>query len=83
MSRKTKWEWIIVKPGVLALSGTEFQVKREDIYTENGRLISSNVYCIYENGNLKTWQLTLFSAKSNAELLAQELIDIGLLDMDE
>lgn len=76
----TKWEWINVRPGILALSGTPIQIRREAVRTSSGSIAIDHAYCIYEEENFRAWVTSLISAKEKAITFSQELIEMGLCE---
>lgn len=70
-----KFEWILVKPGVLALSGTPIQVR----FGKN-KIGMNGVFIIYERDLEHDWFIQLEHAKSWAIKRAKELIEIGIVD---
>lgn len=79
----TKWTWKNVKPGVLALSGTPFQVRID----ASEHLIFGNVYKrvfhTYDGADRINTSVYLDTAKMVAENKAGELLELGLVEVDD
>ncbi len=71
-------EWLIVRPGVIALSGTELQIRYEEKALNNrGEVFAKHVYLIFLADTMLTWDGSLYLAKKTAERKADELREIG------
>jgi hypothetical protein len=78
-----KWDWLIVKPGVLALSGTPFQVRMDSgSFTAYGQSFN-RVFHTFDGDLLINSSFVLETAKLVAQLKAIELIEMGLVEMDD
>lgn len=74
------WNWFVARPGVLALSGTPFQVRRENLLNANGEVAARHVWLIYEHDNMVSLAATLAGAKYEAQKRCRELIECGIVE---
>jgi len=72
----TKFEWMVVSPGVVALSGTPIQV-RLDLRKVDACVM---VYLVFFHDFQIGCGFSLVSAKRTAEDKVRELIDCGMLE---
>ena len=77
-----RFEWVNVRPGVIALSGTPFHIRRENLRNDRLELVAGKIFTIYEHDAMRSWSGVLSAAKSDAERMARELIDLGLIEVD-
>lgn len=77
-----KFEWLAVRPGIIALSGTPFQIRREEVRMRTGEVLFPRGFIVYEGERVSSFAATLAHAKMIAEDKSRELIDVGLLEDD-
>lgn len=78
-----KWTWINIAPGVLALSGTPFQIRHqiEPKRHPQGLVPYKERFGVYENDIPIAWSVTLQATKYLAERIANERLELGLLEI--
>lgn len=76
---KPKWEWILVKPGVIALSGTPFQIREDTIWHKNGPTTGKSFFCVFDGSKLAGFGSHSQIARMIAESLAEEMMGRSLV----